>query len=227
MQRLLAGDVSLKGYESARAGALLPPLDSGFTAFKELEEKSDKFAALVEPHLGAAMADIPVHFEQNGISLNGILENIHSEKLIRWRVASIKARDRLELWVDHLLLNVFGPDAYPRESVLLCSDMILTLAPLTNAADLLSDLLQLYREGLRQPLPFFPQVSWLFVTAGKEKAEARWNGNDYSKQPGESSEPAIAICFGDTDIFNCEFELLTRRIFDPLLAVAQEVPIAV
>jgi hypothetical protein len=82
--------------------------------------------------------------------------------------------------------------------------------------------LELYREGLKHPLPFFPQVSWLYFTEDMDKAEARWSGSDHGHYPAESTEPSYSICFGDTNPFDEEFEKLSHRIFGPLLAVATE-----
>ena len=136
----------------------------------------------------------------------------------------MKAKDRLGLWFEHLILNAMVPSGYPRESLLICNDLTMSLAPLDNAAGILGELLELYREGLRRPLPFFPQVSWLYLTAGMEKAQGRWNGSDHLPSPPEASDPACSLCFCDKDPLDNEFEELSRMVFEPLLAVATEEP---
>jgi exodeoxyribonuclease V gamma subunit len=101
-------------------------------------------------------------------------------------------------------------------------DLSLTLPPLENAPELLADLVGLYRDGLRWPLHFFPQASWLYLTEGIAKAEERWNGTDHSPYPAESSDSAMALCFAGQNVLDNEFELLAQRIYAPLQDVAIE-----
>jgi exodeoxyribonuclease V gamma subunit len=134
----------------------------------------------------------------------------------------MKGKDRLTLWCEHLLLNTLKPDGYPRESLLLCTDLTLTLPPLDNAAELLADLVGLFRDGLCRPLHFFPQASWLFLCDGRAKAEERWNGTDHSPSPAESSEPSCALCWAGQDVLDDEFERLAQRVYGPLRSLAVE-----
>ncbi len=112
------------------------------------------------------------------------MKEIREGRHLRWRCANMKGKDRLTLWCEHLLLNTLRPAGYPRESLLICTDLTLTLPPLENAPELLADLVELYREGLCRPLHFFPQSSWLYLKEGMAKAAERWNGSDYSPSPG-------------------------------------------
>ncbi|MBI2354852.1 MAG: exodeoxyribonuclease V subunit gamma [Deltaproteobacteria bacterium] len=222
VKKALSGAETSGMYEAARARALLPPLSAGRAAFAETMDESLEFARLVAPHLGDEMEPLPIAFEHEGITLVGVLREIRPARHLRWRPANMKAKDRLGVWVEHLLLNALAPEGYPRESLLICRDQTLTLAPLPDAAGILGDLLELYREGFRRPLPFFPQVSWLFLTEGMERAQGRWSGGDHAPYPAEAADPAFSICFGDAEPLDGEFEELSRRIFGPLLLVASE-----
>jgi len=226
VHRILSGAETADGYEIARARSLLPPLGAGRAAFGETMETSREFASKVAPLLGAELEPLPVLFGHDGMTLAGVLDGICSGRHVAWRCASMKARDRISLWVDHLLLNAMSAPGYPCESLLICSDLTLALPPLPNAAAILGDLLELYREGLRRPLPFFPQVSWLYVTEGRDKAEGRWDGSDHAPSPAVSAESSISICFGDTDPLDGEFEALAQRVFEPLRMVAVEEKVA-
>jgi exodeoxyribonuclease V gamma subunit len=134
----------------------------------------------------------------------------------------MKGKDRLALWCEHLVLNTLRPAGYPRESLLVCKDLTLTLPTLDNAPELLADLVGLYRDGLNRPLHFFPQASWLYLKEGMTKAEERWNGTDYSLSPAESTDPSMALCFTWQDVLDDEFEQLAERVYGPLLAVSVE-----
>lgn len=222
LQKALSGAEITGCYETARAKALLPPLDFGQAAFREAVDESREFASLVAPLLDVELEPLPVLFEHDRITMGGVLNDVRSGKHLRWRCANMKAKDRLRLWVEHLILNAMAPPGYPRQSLLVCKDLSLSLAPLDNAAGILNDLLELYREGLTRPLPFFPQVSWLYIAEGMEKAEARWSGSDRAPYPAESAEPSLSICFGDTNPLDQEFRELSQRVFDPLRLVATE-----
>ena len=222
VQRIISGDGTVGLYEVARARALLPPLAAGRTAFDKTLDECRGFAGKVMAFMENELEPLTVAFEQAGMRLGGVLNGIRGGRHLAWRCAAMKARDRLDLWVEHLLLNALAPPGYPRESLLICNDLAMSLAPLENAAELLADLLALYRDGLARPLPFFPQVSWLYLTEGMEKAEARWTASDHAPYPAESAEPSISICFGDTNPLSREFRELSQRVFEPLRLVALE-----
>ncbi|MBL0226278.1 MAG: exodeoxyribonuclease V subunit gamma [Geobacteraceae bacterium] len=222
--RLLEGGSSDGLYASARARGLLPPLYAGQAAFDAALAECGAFARLVSEQSGEPLEPLPVSHTMDGTLVSGMLDGLHAGRHIRWRCATIKGKDRLTLWCEHLLLNTLKPEGYPRESRLICSDRTLTLQPLDNAAELLADLLLLYREGLRRPLHFFPQSSWLYVSGDQAKAEDRWNGTDHSPSPAESSDPSLTLCFAGQDVLDDEFQHLAAQIYGPLLtpAIADE-----
>ncbi|HEX9080305.1 MAG TPA: exodeoxyribonuclease V subunit gamma [Desulfuromonadaceae bacterium] len=222
VRRILSGADPAAAYEHARARGVLPPLGAGRAAFEKVIDEGRAFAGRVMPHLGQELEPLAVDFGHDGMALGGVLSGVRTGRHLAWRCASLKAGDRLALWVDHLILNALAPPGYPRESLMVCSDLSLSLPAIDDAPALLADLMELYREGLRRPLPFFPQVSWLFTAEGREKAESRWDGSDHAPYPAESAEPSVAICFGDTNPLDWEFEALSRLVFEPLLAVAVE-----
>jgi exodeoxyribonuclease V gamma subunit len=209
-------------YAAARARGVLPPLYAGRAAFEAALAECSGFARLVAPHLGNLLEPLPIAYQFGETLLVGALKDIHQGRLVRWRCATMKGRDRLALWCEHLLLNTLKPAGYPRESLLICSDRTLTLPQLENAAELLSDLLALYREGLCRPLHFFPQASWLYLKEGLTSAEGRWNGTDHSPAPAESSEPSLALCFSGQNVLDDQFKQLAERVYGPLQAMPIE-----
>jgi exodeoxyribonuclease V gamma subunit len=209
-------------YALARARSILPPLGTGQIAFNTLREECTAFAGLVAPHLGESINPLPLSLEVNGTLLNGVMEDLRKERHVRWRCAGMKAKDRLALWVEHLILNTRPEDGCPRESLLICKDLTLSLPSLDNASELLADLIELYREGLCLPLHFFPQSSWLYLESGMDAAEGRWNGTDHSPAPAESAHPAFSLCFSDQNVLDDAFVRLAERVYAPLRAVATE-----
>jgi exodeoxyribonuclease V gamma subunit len=220
--KLLKNEACAGLYESTRAKGVLPPLLAGRVAFEAALSDCSGFARLVAAQLGEPLEPLPFAQQFAGTLLSGVVKDIHEGRHVRWRCATMKGKDRLTLWCEHLLLNTLKPDGYPRESLLLCTDLTLTLPPLDNAAELLADLVGLFRDGLCRPLHFFPQASWLFLCDGRAKAEGRWNGTDHSPSPAESSEPSFALCWAGQDALDDEFELLAQRVYGPLRSLAVE-----
>jgi len=218
----LSGSPGDAAYESARAHSLLPPLRSGQIAFETVQEDSFAFADLVSASLGPELAPLQLNLQLERTLLSGVVANLRQGVHLRWRCASIKAADRLELWLEHLVLNAVQPAGYPRESRLICTDKTLSLPALENAMDILNDLVALFRDGLRRPLHFFPQSSWLYLEKGFEAAESRWEGSDYSLYPAEAREPSHTVCHSGQQVLDEEFRTLAERIYAPLRAVASE-----
>jgi exodeoxyribonuclease V gamma subunit len=203
---------------AVRSRGILPPLSTGKAAFDTVWEKSRQFTATVAPQLGAPLAALAIPFACGNIRLSAVLENCLSGAHTRWRCAGMKGRDRLTIWLEHLLLNVAAAEGYPRQSVMIAADMTMELAPLDNAATLLSDLLDLYREGMQRPLLFFPETSWAYMQGGQAKADACWRGDPRIGFHGECENQAVSFCFGDKEPWGEEFRALAERVYGPLIA---------
>ena len=203
---------------AARSRGALPPLSAGKAAFDGVWEKSRQFAAALEPQLGPPLEALTIMFARDNMHLHAVLENCRSGTHTRWRCAGMKGKDRLSIWLDHLLLNVANADGYPLQSMMIASDTILELPPVEHAAVILFDLLDLYCEGMKRPLPFFPETSWLFLKEGLQKAETSWRGDQRRGFPGECDNQAVSLCFGGEEPWGEEFSALAERIYGPLIA---------
>jgi exodeoxyribonuclease V gamma subunit len=82
-------------------------------------------------------------------------------------------------------------------------------------------LLDLYWQGLSQPLPFFPETSLAWAKAagtGKEEARARQIWEEGFQRTGEGSNPAYRYFFSSTELpLSPAFVELTS-LFTPILA---------
>ena len=206
---------------ATRSRGALPPLAAGKAAFDAVWERSRQFTATLEPQLGAPLEPLTLAFAHGKAQLHAVLENCQSSVHVRWRCAGMKGKDRLALWLDHLLLNIARADGYPLQSMLIASDSVLELPPIDHAAEILSDLLDLYCEGMTRPLPFFPETSWMLVHSGQTKAEAAWQGDQWRSFPGERDNQAIMFCFGGEEPWGEEFSRLAERVYGPLLAAVK------
>ena len=209
-------------YAAARAASRLPPLAAGQIAFDRALGEARTFSDRLTPYLSAPLEPLPLSLELGTFRLSGTLADIRGERLLRYRCARIRARDRLVLWIEHLALCCAGAGGYPRESLLVCRDSMLSLPPLEDAPRLLRELLDIYGSGLRRPLPFFPETSFGFLGKGQQEAERCWYGAPFSRLRPESADPAFALCFGRKDPLGDEFKQLAEQVWRPFLAVTQE-----
>jgi exodeoxyribonuclease V gamma subunit len=150
--------------------------------------------------------------------LSGKLEGIWSGRKINYRCAKLKAKDEIRTWIEHLVLNAFAPEAYPRESLLIMKDSSVTFNRLDNAVEIIDSLLAIYWQGLKMPLRFFPATSLEFVSTGGnlEKARRKWESG--FKYTGEEEDPYFRLCFGpEDDPLSGDFSQIAQIVLSPLV----------
>jgi exodeoxyribonuclease V gamma subunit len=161
-------------------------------------------------------------------TITGILENIFGNTCICYRYAKIKATDMLNAWINHLILHLVDVDN-PR-TVLMGIDrgqetrvMVYLFAPVSSPEEILESLVEIFKTGIRRPIPFFPESSLEFAKLMKKNDENdvinrikhRFYGDEY--RFGEGQDPYYDLCFGGLDPFDEEFKRLSKSIFEPLL----------
>jgi exodeoxyribonuclease V gamma subunit len=143
---------------------------------------------------------------------------------LHYRAASVKAKDRIKIWLKHLVYNIIKPDSYPANSTLIGTDSCLQYLRVENAAEILGQLLDLYWTGLHRPLNFFPDSSLNYAeSVAKDQTERQalskaigtWIGSDNSR--GESEDDYYKTCFGGFDPFDDMFKAVSLNIYRPLL----------
>ncbi len=218
-----------------KAAGRLPHGTPGDFTFKELSRLAESFAARTEPYLRAERLEpLEIRLDIGGFHLTGSLRSIFRERLLRYRLAGIKAKDHLGIWIPHLVLNCLAEPGYPRERLLIGLDgggwHAVQYGPVEESEEILARLLDLYWRGLVQPLHFFPASSFEYVQAlqikhktpeeALEKARFIWEGNDNKR--GESEDPHFDLCFRSFDPLDAGFENVSRELFAPLLRCMKE-----
>ncbi len=233
-QRLL--DDALDGVEPesalemVRASGVLPPGGTGALIFNDLCANVSSFAEAIRGQvIVKARPAVTVHAEVDEFTLSGRIDRIRGETLLHYRLAKLKAKDFVRIWVEHLVRNLteqkpallFGQEGYEIAGY--------EFPPTSNAREILSKLLGLYWRGLREPLRLFPRTSWKFVekiNAGKTKGSARymahteWEGkrNDPNSR-GEYKDLYIQLAFRNTaDVLDEEWERISLLVFEPIFS---------
>ena len=171
------------------------------------------------------MPPLEISYTINGVSIDGVIDHMFSTERILFRFANSRAKDLLDCWICHVLLNLRLPTGYPKISTLICKDGTWQFSPVESPGTMLERLVAWYQDGLCRPLPFFPEASYAFardyLQKGKDRKQALrrgrqiWIGNDW--QPGEATNPYIHTCFRHAEPIGEDFADLSVQVFSPLL----------
>ncbi|HET6961133.1 MAG TPA: exodeoxyribonuclease V subunit gamma, partial [Terriglobia bacterium] len=164
VERKLAGKSLVDAYPSVRHRGLLPAGAAGELVFQDAVASVEAFASLLLPLIqGEPLPSVDLDFTTAGFRVTGKVGQIWPRHLLRYRCAAVKAKDRLDLWIDHLLLQTSEIPGYPNRSVLLAKETGWSFGPVANALEIFHQLLNYYWEGLSAPLPFFPQSAHAYA----------------------------------------------------------------
>ncbi len=227
-----------------RAKGVLPPGHFGVEAAGKLSRDSARFAAALRLRMGEELPPLRVRLDFEPFRLTGQLNDIRRNALLRWRPSKRKPKDLLSIWVEHLALLCMrsrgDASGYPGKSVYVWYDAKgekveeKGFGAMGDPAAALRDLLGLYREGLREPLPFFEKTSFAFaetesknrskatekaVSDPLESARMEWETGEFSAFPGEGDDSWNRLAFGKIRPFppDPRFEEVAERVFGPIL----------
>lgn len=221
LERRLAGEKDEDFLASAQCQGLLPPARHGEAVFAAAGEEVDALVIRIEKACDGLRSQEALHFEVvlGEFRLSGKIDGIWSGRKITCRCAKLKAKDKIRTWIEHLVLNAFAPEGYPRESLLVMKDATVTYRPVDNAAEILGALLARYWEGLMMPLRFFPATSLEFAATDGNLDKARKKFESGFKYTGEEEDPYIRLCFGqEDDPLADDFCEIARELLTPMLA---------
>uniref|UniRef100_A0A831U1N0 Exodeoxyribonuclease V subunit gamma n=1 Tax=Geobacter metallireducens TaxID=28232 RepID=A0A831U1N0_GEOME len=213
----LDGQDPLDIFPVARARGILPPARQGELMFRGLGAGVRELAERVRGLTGgrAPLDSLPVDLEIGPCRINGILGGIWPDALLRHRGGKLSGRDQVRLWIEHLVLNSLAREGYPAASILVATDATLSFGPVEEPLGHLAALLDLYGEGLREPLRFFPRTAAAYARKGElSAARTAWEGEFFP----EGNDPYYRLCFGAVDPLDGEFERIARAVFGPLAA---------
>jgi exodeoxyribonuclease V gamma subunit len=206
-----------------RSRGLLPPATHGELLFDGLLAEVREFALKVRELQGIGPFEVlQADLDIGGYRLTGTLDPLLPSGQLLYRCARMRENDRIRSWIRHLVLGASG-SGHLQETRLVMLDRAVSYTPVADASKHLETLLSLYRQGLSQPLPFFPRASTAWAAkAGKsererlEAAGAAWR-EGYGGREGEGSDPAFRRCFGTEPPFDERFTSIADTILLPML----------
>jgi exodeoxyribonuclease V gamma subunit len=227
-----------------RAMGGLPPGHFGEEEARELSRDSTRFADALRPHMGEELPALRVRLDIEPFRVTGQLTGIRRNALLRWRPSGTKPKDLLSIWVEHLALLCLRshglPPEYPAVSLHVGYDAKKQkveekpFGPVGDPVAVLRDLLDLYRDGSREPLPFFERTSFAFAEAKTknrskapdkavqnplEAAQKKWETAEFATSPGEGEDPWNRLAFGKVhpSPLDDRFRTIAERVYVPIL----------
>jgi exodeoxyribonuclease V gamma subunit len=234
----LGGSSITNSQEWVRASGRLPAGITGNACYAQVRRDVEVFYKRLQPFKPESF-QLPSSRE---VAIGDFIVTVNFSRvtpdgLLFYRPATIKPKDLLRAWVEHLLWQAANPAAEPTATVVVGTESFWKIAPTAEPLHILEQLLKLYWAGLREPLKFFPESSYAFAaadfkmrhgTSGRtvrqpmDFAQEKWNGNDFGVT-GECEDGYVALFFRNSDSLDDEFERYARTVFDPLLEVAEEI----
>jgi exodeoxyribonuclease V gamma subunit len=194
------------------------------------EELSDLLATL-----GDIRLEDPVHAEVSGDTwtVSGRVEGITGRGRLQVRPAACKPTDLIRAWITHLVLTVAFEE--PTTTEVVATDCHTVFGEVQDPAALLDELVQGYRDALREPLVFFTQASHAYVaqaikletstrasTPPLEAALAKLRPRAYEDSPpGDLDDPYVSLCWRGRDPLRdaaAEFERRATAFWRPAMA---------
>ena len=212
----------------------LPHGQVGECVFIEARERMTRFAGRlgrVLPRRELEALDINLAFGE--FRLTGRLTGMTLTGRVGYRLASMKANDVLNLWLHHLALNAMAPEGAVLQSYWVAEDKDVILEPVKNPELLLRALLDLYWQGTRRLLHFFPKSALAYVEklqrgkTGEEALRAArlvWEGSGYQSFPPESANTYYQLAFQDIDPLDVAFIDVAQMVFIPVFGCMLQNP---
>ncbi|MGX9417068.1 exodeoxyribonuclease V subunit gamma [Vibrio sp. WJH972] len=189
-----------------RAQGLLPKNAFGEIEFESHLVQATPVAEKVTQLTQTPLDDVELTLEfypfddERSVQVNGWLTQRYEMGMLRYRAGAIRSADKLQGWVDHLLLNLAG---YDQSTHLIGFDKKkgiehITFTPIDAdvARHYIERLLRYFFNGMNQPLAYFPKTALVGVEAqraqeddvklSKKMADA-YNGSQMIS--GEGSNP--------------------------------------
>jgi len=178
-------------------------------------------------------AKLSLDINLNNTVLTGNID-LYDKIIFLYRYGSIKPQNILELWIKHISASVSGDFSFKGRSVFAGKNKSNTeqhmFSEIEDPAKYLSELIQIYKDGIIRPLNFHPEVSYNYFSylyKNCKKDITRIN-DDLRKQALKKSEnemqnrysftdfSAVNKIFRGRDFLNEDFIYFSEKIFTPV-----------
>lgn len=210
-----------------RARGDLPQGAFAEVVFHEQEVQIRDFSGKVAQKLSAQSDTFEASIELGDSAVSGWYPGLIEGELFRYRpVKELKAKDRLRLWFEHLLLAATS-DGVASQYLAIGEVFRLGPVPRDEAVSLLKQAVQYFEAGHASPLPFFPKTSLAYAAAimkgkpvddARKQAERAWSGSQYNQFADKDADDVWnQQAFRDAIPLEKEFQDMAEAIILPML----------
>jgi exodeoxyribonuclease V gamma subunit len=209
----------------------LPPGRLGWRKATEIRDRAALLADAARPYRSAQPGAVDVEIGLgSGRRLTGTVSPVFGQRLVAVTYSKLDGRHMLQSWIPLLALAAHDPS---RDWAAICigrhkrhtTPQQETIRRPAAAVDLLIDLVAMYDQGRREPLPLPPKTSYAWAEAKhshgdpERSAGYRWRSND--RYPGEDAEKANVRAFGEgawlSALVNAGLDDYASRLWLPML----------
>lgn len=205
-----------------RAQGVLPHGTAAGIAFDRAATAVADFAERVAVARADELPPVPIDVVAGPLRLTGHLRGLTPRGLVDHRLAKVRARDRLSLWIRHLVLQRTRPPGVAVRSLWLGLDGAFGFGPVADAEAMLHALGALFVRGQCELLPLFPKTSWALIAEDDVAAREAWEGNEFLRFPGEADDPYHQLAWRDLDPLDDAFVALAEAVMRPLVSQDEE-----
>jgi exodeoxyribonuclease V gamma subunit len=224
---LLAGGDASQSYLVEAARGELPVGQVGRFVHARALHDAAMLVGTIRAEAQAPLRIVAIDLSIDDLRIVGSVEGVGASGLLHSRaVEEVDVWHRIRFWVLHLLLCIAEPTLPGLGRLCTLGGTFGFLRP-ANAADTLQALVALYRQGICEPLHFFPRSADAFMRAERSAgrtdplAAARlvWEGSDRHK--GEGADVYYRLAFPDRLPIDAEFVATTRQVMAPMLEATE------
>jgi exodeoxyribonuclease V gamma subunit len=202
----------------AQAGIEYPPGTLGSVALADEMRSLQRFAtevreAMAPPRLPPLAVDLSFMLDGDRWQLTTLLTERRDTGLVLHRYDDTRAVDYLAGWLTHLAAAAASPT--PIDTRWISRDASFRFTDCRDAPAILEQLLRLYRQGLCEPLHFFPRSAWEYVKHDHDLAKARatWH-KSFGDARGEDTHEAYRLALrGIADPLDAAFRACAAAVF--------------
>ncbi|MEG0278221.1 MAG: exodeoxyribonuclease V subunit gamma [Morganella sp. (in: enterobacteria)] len=170
LDALVDGESEEQVFTTLKAAGSLPAGAFAQVYWEDQLQEMDVLAEKVRTARAESESEL-FHYVVGPYTLTGQLTGVQNDGLLRWRAAALTAVDGLRLWIEHLVYSLSDRQQFSRAFGR--NDTAWVFEPLTaaQAQQYLQPLLDVFAQGLNEPLPVFIKSGWAWLsTLADEKS---------------------------------------------------------
>ena len=207
-----------------QARGILPHGAIGQFEFKRMCANIRQFAAKLEIYRrGLQPHALAIEHEIGRFTISGRVPEVYGDACLHARYSRFNPGDLIRTWIYHLIRSTVAPET-SAHSWYVARDTAIELMPIPDSKTFLKLLLDIYWQGISNPIHFFPFISHAYAkpviqqAINPEKALQSVR-NKWATEYGwsEAEDPYISLCFKHENPLDECFEDLAISVFEPIL----------